>query len=292
MFGYAADYHHEATAFALRFLTQARPESPLLPEAARWLVENRGRGSYWDSTKRTALVIFGLTKYLARRGELKPDYVATVFLNDRKVLERRFSAADAMATQPLTLTIADAELRPENRIRVELKGTGRLSLGANWEWRTLAVPTEVEGPRLRREYFVLRQERSGGKVTWSPVPLEGAARPGDLLGVRLTVDSARALDYVLIEDPIPAGTEIVAREELYEMTRGRELSRSWWSRREERDNRVSFFPSHLGKGQTAFSYLLKVTHAGRFVVPPARLEPMYTPGLVAATPQGLLEVRP
>jgi uncharacterized protein YfaS (alpha-2-macroglobulin family) len=97
---------------------------------------------------------------------------------------------------------------------------------------------------------------------------------------------------LLIEDALPSGTELVSREELYEITRGRELSRSWWSRREERDHRVSFFPSYLPKGQTAYSYLLKVTHAGRFVIPPARIEPMYSPGTFSATAQGQLEVQP
>lgn len=295
MFDEPADFSIEATAFALRFLSHAAPASALLPEAARWLVENRKRGYYWDTTKRTALVIFGLTRYLARSQELKPDYSVTVFVNDRKAIEKTFTAADALSVTPLSVQVADAELKPGNQIRVELNGTGRLSLAANWEWRTLTVPPAVpegNGLAIRREYYVLKPERAGGKVTWSPVPVTGGERPGDLIGVRLVVTAEKPRDYVLIEDPIPSGSEIVTREELYEITRGRELSRSWWSRREERDDRISFFPSHLPKGETTYSYLLKLTHSGRFVIPPARVEPMYSPGVVSATPQGLLEVKP
>jgi uncharacterized protein YfaS (alpha-2-macroglobulin family) len=53
-----------------------------------------------------------------------------------------------------------------------------------------------------------------------------------------------------------------------------------------------FFPSYQPKGETTYSYLLKVTHAGRFTIPPARIEPMYSPGVVSATQQSLLEVQP
>lgn len=295
MFLYDVEYNHEATAFALRFLSQAKPDSPLLPEAARWLVENRGRGYYWESTKRTALVILGLTKWLEQSGDLKPDYSAVVFLNDRKVVEKTFSPSDALSAKPYTLELPDGSVAGENRIRVELNGKGRLTLAANWAWRTLAVPPSVpenNGLSIRRDYYLLKQERTGGRVTWTPVPLEGAARPGDLIGVRLTVNSASQREYLLVEDPIPSGTEIVLREDLYEITRGRELSRGWWMRREERDDRVSFFPYYLPKGESAYGYLLKVTHAGRFTVPPARIEPMYEPGVVSATQQSLLEVQP
>src|SRR5262249_7457400 len=40
----------EATAFALRLLSLTRPQSPLLPKAALYLVNHRNGGYYWDST--------------------------------------------------------------------------------------------------------------------------------------------------------------------------------------------------------------------------------------------------
>ncbi len=60
------DNDAESTAFAMRFLTHADPKSPLLGQAAQWLVANRNGGYWWDSTEQTAMVIFGLVDYLAR----------------------------------------------------------------------------------------------------------------------------------------------------------------------------------------------------------------------------------
>src|SRR5437879_12853539 len=43
----------EATAHAVRLLSLTKPDSPLLPKAAFWLVNHRNGGYYWDSTKRS-----------------------------------------------------------------------------------------------------------------------------------------------------------------------------------------------------------------------------------------------
>jgi hypothetical protein len=51
----------ENTALALKLLSLVHPNSPLLPKAAQWLVDHRSDGYYWDSTKQTAMAIFGLT---------------------------------------------------------------------------------------------------------------------------------------------------------------------------------------------------------------------------------------
>ena len=68
----------ETTAYALKFLAKQRPQSPLLPKAALCLVNHRNEGYYWSSTKQTAMVIYGLTDYLARSGELHPNFNVTV----------------------------------------------------------------------------------------------------------------------------------------------------------------------------------------------------------------------
>jgi uncharacterized protein YfaS (alpha-2-macroglobulin family) len=295
MFYYEADYSLEATAFAVRFLASTEPQSPLLPATVRWLVENRNRGMYWDSTKRTALVILGLTPYLQASGELKPDLGVKVVLNGKTLLEKRFGPSDALNPRPASFDVPAVDLQAVNQVRTEISGAGQLYVAANWTSRVpgaqLQLP-EGNGLALRREYYRLTPVREGGKVVWNPQPLAGPVSPGDLLGVRLTVEAANARSYLLIEDPLPSGAELVRNEERYEIRGGERLFRSWWTRREERDTHVTFFPTYLPRGQTTYTYLLKVTHAGRFTVSPARVEPMYEPGVVSTTGPFTLEVQP
>jgi uncharacterized protein YfaS (alpha-2-macroglobulin family) len=81
-----SDSSAETTAYALKFLVKERPQSALLAKAALFLANHRDQGYYWSSTKQTAMVIFGLTDYLARSGELHPNFNVTVAVNGKQVL--------------------------------------------------------------------------------------------------------------------------------------------------------------------------------------------------------------
>ena len=125
----------EATAYAVKFLSKMKPESPLLPKAAVWLVGHRHGGYYWRSTKQTAMVVYGLTDYLKRSGELNPNFEFTVTVNDKPVLTRKFTEADARALTPVTLKVpADQLAAGRNRVRVTRSGEGRLYWTARAEY--------------------------------------------------------------------------------------------------------------------------------------------------------------
>ena len=73
---------------SLKLLVHEKPQSPLLPKVAVYLMNHRREGFYWYSTKQTAMVIYGLTDYLKSTGELKPNLKATVTVNGKPVLDQ------------------------------------------------------------------------------------------------------------------------------------------------------------------------------------------------------------
>ena len=77
----------------------------MLPKAALYLVSHRGEGYYWESTEQTAMVIYGLTDYLQRTQELKPNFSVDVQVNGKTVATKKFTAADA--TAPPTVVTLD-----------------------------------------------------------------------------------------------------------------------------------------------------------------------------------------
>src|SRR4029434_227694 len=93
MLDFSEDATPEATAYAMKVLSHQRPNSPLLPKAAQWLMNHRNEGYWWSSTKQTAMVIYGLTDYLKATGELNPNIVATVVVNDVPVLTKKLDQA-------------------------------------------------------------------------------------------------------------------------------------------------------------------------------------------------------
>src|SRR3989449_4224974 len=122
----------DATAHSNRLLSLTKPDSPLLPKAAFWLVNHRNGGYYWDSTKQTAMVIFGLTEYVKASHELEASFKAEVFVNGRQVLARPFTAADGFnPVQPQVHLNASQLLPGKNEIRIHKAGIGRLYWSAS-----------------------------------------------------------------------------------------------------------------------------------------------------------------
>ena len=64
--------------------------------------------------------------------------------------------------------------------------------------------------------------------------------PGDTLAVHLAVNGSPA-KYLLIEDPIPAGTEFVQHGDSYNILDQPATWQYWYTRREFFDDRAAFF---------------------------------------------------
>jgi uncharacterized protein YfaS (alpha-2-macroglobulin family) len=262
------DSSAEATAHALKFLTTARPASPLLPKAARWLVTHRSGGHYWSSTKQTATVVYALTGYLEASGELSPQLSASVRLNGESIYNKELTQADALALVPAGLRIVPKQA--SNQLEIASSGTGRLYWSVNATRYEQRGATGSDNLRIRRDFF----RKENGRLT----PVTGPLATGDVLVSRLTVEG-KDVRYLLIEDPIPAGAELTGDED------------RWWTRRERRDDRAAIFETYFDKKREYLSEM-KLTRPGRYQVSPARVAPMYQTGLSASSEAAVIEVKP
>jgi uncharacterized protein YfaS (alpha-2-macroglobulin family) len=283
MLDFDVDASPEATAFVMRFLSHEKKDSPLLPKAALWLVNHRNEGYWWSSTKQTAMVIYGLTDYLKTTNELNPNLNVTVLVNDRPALTRKLDLTTSLSAPDLVLDESKLEAGV-NRIRIMASGDGRVYYGARTEYYSSAPRFEKTGTtslNLLRDYFRLVPAKKDDRIVYDLSPLTGSVAPGDIVAVRLTA-TGTPWKYVMLEDPIPAGTEFIEKDDLYELN-----SRPpWWnyffSRREMHDDHMAIFQTWF-EGQHDYFYLLKVVNPGMFTAPPARIGPMYQPGVMATT---------
>jgi alpha-2-macroglobulin len=289
---FSIDATPEATAYVAKFLSHQRAGSPLLPKAALWLMNHRNEGYWWSSTKQTAMVIYGLTDYLKSTNELKPNLTATVFVNDKPVLTRKMDSATSLNQPGFTLD-ESALAAGANHVRVTTSGAGRLYYSVRAEHYSTEDRLQKSGSvslNLLRDYFRLVPSRSGDRIVYDTVPLTGPVAPGDVLAVRLTVTGSE-WKYMMIEDPIPAGTEFIERDNLYEIRNRPPWWQYFFTRRELHDDRLAIFQTYFPQGQQQYFYLLKVVNPGTFQVSPARVGPMYQSDISATTESRSLEVR-
>lgn len=272
----------EATALALEALSARGTQDQTLERAARWLMANRNNGSYWVSTKQTAVALEGLLAFMKARGEKPAPVVADVTVNGVRVGTTRFDAAALLAPNP-TLIEAPAT-SGVNAIRITKQGEGALYFDAGVRYYDPPASAERTGTRrlaLLREYFSLTPVQVKGRIVYRESAFSGTAKPGDLLLVRLTIAGSNDWRYLMVEDPLPAGAESVEKEEPYEL----EKRRTWdyGSQRELRDDRTVYFLDNLAGGRHEFNYMLKVTTPGQFNAMPAHVSPMYVPDVSASS---------
>lgn len=283
----------EATAYAVRLLGKLNPANPLLPPAAQWLMLQRDGGTWWGSTEQTAMVLFGLVDYLAGSQELNADFTADVVVNGRSAGTHHFTPAEAENGGAFTLELDAAHLQPgANTVEiVRRSGNGRVY----WSSRAQFYSTERHDARaasmslnLTRDIFKLQPVQKDGRVVYTLQPFSGTAQIGDVLAVHTAINGAPAR-YLMLEDPIPAGAEFVANEESYEIEKRPGGWYGWYTRREFHDDHAAFFADDFDGRQEVF-YLIRIVNPGTFQISPARVEPMYQPGVQATSDALQLQV--
>jgi uncharacterized protein YfaS (alpha-2-macroglobulin family) len=279
------DNSAESTAFAMRFLTHADANSPLLEGAAQWLVLNRDGGYWWNSTEQTAMVLFGLVDYLATSHELNADFDVNVTLNGASIGKHHFAAADATSGASLSLDIPSSQLQPgNNTVQVSKQGTGRAYWSVQGKFYSTEQRLYQQGTlslNVTRDYFKLTPTTKDGQIVYRLDPLKGPVQIGDTLAVHLAVNGSPT-KYLLIEDPIPAGTEFVQHADSYNILDQPDTWQYWYTRSEFHDDRAAFFATEMSGRHESF-YLLKVVNPGSFSISPANVQPMYQPGIQATS---------
>jgi alpha-2-macroglobulin len=284
----------ETTAYAVRLLSEVKPDSPLLPKAAFWLVNHRDGGYYWESTKQTAMVVFGLTEYMKISHELEANFTADVFVNDKPVFTKHFTKTDtALAVPPIRIPADQLPTSGGLKVRVRKTGPGVLYWATRGEYYSLdkrMVQTGTMNLNIVRDYSRLVPVQEKDQILYEMQPLSGDLHPGDIVAVHVVVAGGK-WRYLMIEDPIPAGAEFIERDDLYNVkNRPGWWGDFWFTRREFHDDRAALFQTYF-ETHGDFFYLLKIVNPGKFRVSPASVQPMYQPGIIATTDAATIEVK-
>jgi uncharacterized protein YfaS (alpha-2-macroglobulin family) len=169
-------------------------------------------------------------------------------------------------------------------------GIGDLSVaqtGTGSPWAT--VQTRVALP-LTEPLF------AGYRITKTVTPIEtktpGATRRDDVLRVRLEIDADRDMTWVVVDDPIPAGaTHVGTGLGGDAMLAGGEKGREAVFVERAFDGFRAYY-DFVPKGRFTVEYTMRLSQAGRFALPPTRVEALYAPDVYGEIPNAAVEVAP
>ncbi|HPX60589.1 MAG TPA: MG2 domain-containing protein [Deltaproteobacteria bacterium] len=268
----------ETTSGLLSLLSKEQPADPLNSRLAMFLAR-RQNGGWWQTTASSAAAVTALADYAAATDEASGSYEAELLLNDSKVAAYTVESGVLKSGEKSVTVPAAAVKNGVNLLRLVKSGKGAAYLTA--ELKYVVPPQSAQSSpalKLERTLYRIRSVKSGDKWRREYTPLKAGENvtPGEDIEVRLTVDNSKPLEYMIIEDRLPAGFE------------SREADRdprfmddsgyySWFTHRERRDEKLAFFITRLSAGRHEFRHVIFGELAGQSIALPASAWPMYQP---------------
>lgn len=173
------------------------------------------------------------------------------------------------------------------------RGDGELQLehaGKGKPWVTVqslaAIPLkkpQSSGYTISRTVTAIERKAPG---VWSR---------GDVYRVHLDLEAQADMTWVVVDDPIPAGASVLGtglgRDS--KILSGGEQRAGWtWPAFEERTfEAFRAYYAFVPKGKWSVEYTVRLNNAGQFVLPPTRVEAMYSPEMFGQSPNAAVGVQ-
>lgn len=274
-----------SSAIVLYALAQQDPASPLIAETVRYLMAHRGASGGWASTYETAWTLMALAKVMQGTGELGGDFGFSAALNGAPLVSGEAGGATQLTPVKGEAPIADLHPQAPNALVIEREaGEGRLYYRAHLRANR---PVEDVGPAdngisVSRAYFPNGDACARGECD----PIQ-QAEAGDLIDVRVTVTVPDSGYYLLVEDYIPAGAEVLDTSLKTSQQGAADYDPrdpfgegwGWWyfGNPQIRADRIAWAADSLPPGTYELTYTLVILHPGEYRVLPARAWQFYFP---------------
>lgn len=297
------------TSVVTYVLAQLDPANTVVFNAVRYLAAHRNARGVWSLGHENAWVMMALNEAMLGFGDLNADFAFHATLNGGPL-----ASGDVSGNQVFTPVTAEVPLEflspmSPNLLTVQREeGLGRLYYRA-----VLDVRRPVEdvkpidaGMQVERVYCesTLNGERTEPCTPVSTVGL-GSDRP---ITARLTLVLPHDSNYVMVEDFIPAGTEILNRglktsqqgigatdvEVQFDDSDPFAEGWGWWLFNEPqiRDDRILFSADFLPAGTYVLTYTLIPLQAGEFRVLPAHAWESFFPEVQGTSAGAVFEIKP
>ncbi len=245
------------------------------PLMARGTLGRMKRG-HWDTTNANAWGVLAMEKFSAKFEATRVTGTTEAVLNkQKKSIDWRTHATGTtfMFNWP----------KGKDELAVSHKGAG-----VPW-----AIARSMAAIPLKQPFS------SGYKIKKTIIPVDQKAKGewhrGDIIKVRLDMESQADMTWVVMNDPIPSGSSII-RTDIgggSGILTAREEKKGWaWEAYTEKSfEAYRIYYEYVPKGKWTVEYTLRLNNEGSFNLPATRVEALYAPEMLGEIPNRGMNIR-
>jgi hypothetical protein len=297
------------SAMVVFALAQRDPGTPLMSDAVRYLMASRQANGAWDSTYGSAWTLMALSQVIRGTGELAGEYAFSASLNSQPLASGQAGGDGS----PVQTSVPLSQLYPEdpNALLIERQeGSGTLYYTAalNVSRPVEDIQPQQRGITIQRVYYPINETCSGSECA----PIQEAPA-GELVQVRLALTLEQSAYYLLVEDYLPAGAEILDTSlktsqqvipefeqpeaepaPLFSPSEPFQDGWGWWlfSSPLVYDERIAWSADYLPAGTYELTYTLSLTQPGEYQVLPSRAWQFYFPDVQGISAGSVFTIQP
>ncbi len=270
------------TAQALQAMYEVAGGMPNGEKAVKWLLDAKNKQANWGNTITNATVFNALSAYFNTAEQKAPNFSAAFKVEGKKLFDAIFIGR---STDRKDKTFSFDEIFTNDIAQTVISKTGDGRLYYN-----LAMtyyPQSFKDPVT-----------AGFKVDKKIKPLYdnlGPLAAGHRALIELTVTTDQRRSFVVLEDFLPAGFEIIDtsmsnQSALQQEMEGKDSS-YYFNRVERYDDKLAVFADDLPMGVHKFTYIVQAVAGGDYYMPATRVSQMYYPEVFGRTASGKLVIQ-
>jgi uncharacterized protein YfaS (alpha-2-macroglobulin family) len=234
---------------------------------------------HWNTTVANAWGVVALDKFSAR-------FETTPVTGTTTATLAGVPMSHAWTPQDANKVFAQKLAWPEQRENVTIVQDGT---GAPWVTLQSLAAIPLKEPLS-----------SGYRVTRTITPIQqqtkGEWKRGDIARITLDVEAQSDMTWVVVDDPLPAGSTALGRGlggDSTIATQGERRQGTVWPAFEERTfTAYRAYFRYVPKGRFVTEYTVRLNNPGTFNMPATRVEAMYAPEMFGEIPNAAWNVQP
>ncbi len=274
------------TAMVAYALARVENAPALLPEVIRYLVSTQTHAGDWWSAYETGWAVLAMNEVLRNSGELSSGYDFSSMVNGRELISGQADGSSQLEAAYASIPVEDLYSEAPNALVFNRsEGSGNLYYRAHLQVYQSAEEVQPYGHGLSisRVYADLSDPED--------ILFTQKGEAGQLIQVYLTLVLEHDSYYLMVEDHIPAGAEILdtrlrtSRQDLEEYQASAPFNNGWgwWYFNVPLvlDDRVTWAANFLPAGTYQLTYTISLAHPGEYQVLPSRAWQAYFPEVQA-----------